>query len=92
MRRSDRYKAAYVLSYMGCGGGDAISHFIVTKTDDNRLSIGGILFNQLCDVVAYYSTPGAHLLKDQYLQHPVPLLDKKQMKRPKKICSNSFQS
>ena len=39
---------------------------------NSRLSLGGIRFNTLCELVAYYSTPGANLLKNEWLLYPVP--------------------
>ena len=63
----------YVLSFMGYDS--AVSHFVIAKTaDDNKLSLGGIHFNSLCELVAHYSTPGAHLLKHEWLVYPVPSL------------------
>ena len=61
---------AYVLSFMGYGG--VISHFIIRKTHDNRLSMGGIFFNRLCELIAHYSNPSANLLKNEWLLYPVP--------------------
>ena len=71
VRKSDRMSDTYVLSFMGYSS--ELSHFIITKkAEDNRLSLGGLVFNTLHEVVAYYSTPGADLLKDEWLQYPVP--------------------
>ena len=60
----------YVLSFMGHDS--VISHFVIAKTADNKLSLGGIHFNTICELVNHYSTPGAHLLKHEWLVYPVP--------------------
>ena len=70
-KKSDCHVADYVLSFMGYGC--AISHFIVYKTPDNRLCLGGLFFNRLCELVTYYSNPGANLLKNEWLVYPVPI-------------------
>ena len=72
-RKSDCKAAAYVLSFMGYGC--TISHFIIYKTPDNRLCMGGLFFNRLCELVTYYSSPGANLLKNEWLVYPVPTHD-----------------
>ena len=76
VRKSDRMGGAYVLSYMGKDS--SVSHFIIAKTPDNRLSLGGVLFDTLHEMVAYYSTQGADLLKDEWLQVPVPFSEHKE--------------
>ena len=73
VRKSDRMGGAYVLSYMGKDS--SVSHFIIAKTPDDRLSLGGLFFDTLHEIVAYYSTQGADLLKDEWLQVPVPHLE-----------------
>ena len=61
----------YVLSFMGYNGD--ISHFNIIQTPDNRLSLGGLLFNRLCELVTHYSSPGTSLLKNECLEYPVPV-------------------
>ena len=70
LRKSNRMGDIYILSFMGYGS--AMSHFIVTKTADNRLSLGGLFFSNFCQLVTYYSNPGANLLKNEWLLFPVP--------------------
>ena len=65
---------AYVLSFLGYGS--VISHFIISKTHDNKLSMGGFSFNNLCELIAFYCYPFANLLKNEWLLYPVPLQTK----------------
>ena len=73
VRKSDRMGGAFVLSYMGRTS--SFSHFVIAKTPEDRLCLGGLLFNSLHEMVTYYSTPGADLLKDEWLEVPVPFLE-----------------
>ena len=64
-------KVPYVLSFMG--NNNAIIHFDITQTSDNRLSLGGLKFNRLCELVTYYSSQRTELLKNECLEYPVPI-------------------
>ena len=69
VRKSDKMANAYVLSFMGKDS--AISHFVITQTRNKKLNLGGLLFNSLHEVIAFYSFPQAGLLKNQWLVHSV---------------------
>ena len=71
VRKSSRFEVhpTYVLSFLGYHG--AISHFLITVTVNRKLSLGQVVFNTVCEMVAYYSTPGTDLVKNEWLTHPV---------------------
>ena len=69
VRKSD--KVPYVLSCMV--NNNNISHFDINQTSDNRLSLGGLKFNRLCELVTYYTSQRTELLKNECLEYPVPI-------------------
>ena len=69
----------YVLSFVG--NNNAISHFDITQSSHNRLSLGGLKFNRLCELVTYYSSQRTELLKNERLEYPVPIDQKMEADR-----------